>query len=158
MFPNWTVQFCTDFRKVNAISKFNTYPIPSVDELLEQLRPEKYLRTTDLTKKYWEIPLSPSLQEKTAFYIPFGHFQFKTIPFNFLGAAMTFQRLMNRILRPHHQYAVAYTDSIIVYSPTWEDHLLHLKAMLKALWNAGLTANPVKCKLAINDVAYLDTA
>ena len=74
------------------------------------------------------------------------------IPFG-LRPPPTFQRLMDRVLRPHQQYAAAYLDDI--YSQGWEEHLTHLQAVLGVLRQAGLTANPTKCKLGFEEVEYL---
>ncbi|XP_065407431.1 uncharacterized protein LOC135972648 [Chrysemys picta bellii] len=153
--PDGATRFCIDFRKVNAISRFDAYPMPRVDELLERLGGAKYLSTLDLTKGYWQIPLTPNSRAKTAFPTPFGLFQFVTMPFGLHGAAATFQRLMNKVLQPHDQYAAAYIDDIVVYSLDWESHLHHLAAVLQALRAAGLTANPAKCHLGQEEVTYL---
>lgn len=56
--------------------------------------------------------------------------------------------------QPHHQFTAAYIDNIIIYSPTWEDHLQHLKAVLKALQDTGLIANSTECRLAVTEVTY----
>ena len=56
---------------------------------------------------------------------------------------------MNRVLRPHQQYAAAYLDDIIIHSQGWEEHLTHFQAVLDALRLFGLTANPKKCKLGL---------
>uniref|UniRef100_K7F0Q0 ribonuclease H n=1 Tax=Pelodiscus sinensis TaxID=13735 RepID=K7F0Q0_PELSI len=153
--PDGTMRFCIDFRKVNAISRFDAYPMPRVDELLERLGKARYLSTLDLTKGYWQIPLTPTSKEKTAFPTPFGLYQFITMPFGLHGAAATFQRLVDRLLRPHQLYATAYIDDIVVYSQTWPEHLQHLEAVLKALEDANLTANPGKCHLGRREVTYL---
>ncbi|XP_065434808.1 scavenger receptor cysteine-rich type 1 protein M130-like [Chrysemys picta bellii] len=121
--PDGTTRFCIDFRKVNAISRFDAYPMPRVDELLERLGGAKYLSTLDLTKGYWQIPLTPNSRAKTAFPTPFGLFQFVTMPFGLHGAAATFQHLMNKVLQPHNQYAAAYIDDIVVYSLDCADEL-----------------------------------
>ncbi len=93
-----SVRFCVDYRKVNAVSKFDAYPMPRVDELLDRLGTARFYSTLDLTKGYWQIPLSPLSKEKTAFTTPFGLHQFVTLPFGLFGAPATFQRLMDRIL------------------------------------------------------------
>ncbi len=67
-----SVRFCVDYRKVNAVSKFGAYPMPRVDELLDRLGSARFYSTLDLTKGYWQIPLSPLSKEKTAFTTPFG--------------------------------------------------------------------------------------
>nr|XP_042705994.1 uncharacterized protein LOC122173677 [Chrysemys picta bellii] len=153
--PDGMTRFCIDFREVNAISRFDAYPMPRVDELLERLGGARYLSTIDLTKGYWQIPLMPNSHVKTAFPTPFGLFQFITMPFGLQGAAATFQHLMNKVLQPHDQYAAAYIDDIVVYSLDWESHLHHLAEVLQALRVAGLTANPAKCHLGQEEVTYL---
>ncbi len=107
-----SVRFCVDYRKVNAVSKFDAYPMPRVDELLDRLGTARFYSTLDLTKGYWQIPLSPLSKEKSAFTTPFGLHQFVTLPFGLFGAPATFQRLMDKILRPHTAYAAAYLDDI----------------------------------------------
>ncbi len=67
-----SVRFCVDYRKVNAVSKFDAYPMPRVDKLLDRLGAARFYSTLDLTKGYWQIPLSPLSKEKTAFTTPFG--------------------------------------------------------------------------------------
>ncbi len=150
-----SVRFCVDYRKVNAVSKFDAYPMPRVDELLDRLGTARFYSTLDLTKGYWQIPLSPLSKEKTAFTTPFGLHQFVTLPFGLFGAPATFQRLMDRILRPHAAYAAAYLDDIIIYSQDWQRHMAHLRAVLRALRRAGLTANPKKCAVGRVEVRYL---
>ncbi len=99
-----SVRFCVDYRKVNAVSKFDAYPMPRVDELFDRLGTARFYSTLDLTKGYWQIPLSPLSKEKSAFTTPFGLHQFVTLPFGLFGAPATFQRLMDKILRPHTAY------------------------------------------------------
>uniref|UniRef100_K7EX57 ribonuclease H n=1 Tax=Pelodiscus sinensis TaxID=13735 RepID=K7EX57_PELSI len=150
-----SVRFCIDFRKVNGISQFDAYPMPRVEELLECLGRARYISTLDLSKGYWQIPLDPQDRKKTAFATPFGLFQFRRMPFGLHGAAATFQRAMDQVLRPMKGYAAAYIDDIAVYSMTWPEHLPHLEAVMRALEEAGLTANPKECHLAQREVSYL---
>ncbi len=150
-----SVRFCVDYRKVNAVSKFDAYPMPRVDELFDRLGTARFYSTLDLTKGYWQIPLSPLSKEKSAFTTPFGLHQFVTLPFGLFGAPATFQRLMDKILRPHTAYAAAYLDDIIIYSQDWQRHMVHLREVLRALRGAGLTANPKKCAIGRVEVRYL---
>ncbi len=137
-----SVRFCVDYRKVNAVSKFDAYPMPRVDELLDRLGTARFYSTLDLTKGYWQIPLSPLSKEKSAFTTPFGLHQFVTLPFGLFGAPATFQRLMDKILRPHTAYAAAYLDDIIIYSQDWQRHMVHLREVLRALRGAGTNGQP----------------
>ncbi len=139
-----SIRFCVDYRKVNAVSKFDAYPMPRVDELLDRLGAVRFYSTLDLTKGYWQIPLSPLSKEKTAFTTPFRLHQFVTLPFGLFGAPATFQHLMDKVLRPHSAYAAAYPDDIII-----------IRAVLRSLRVAGLTANPRKCAIGWVEVRYL---
>ncbi len=113
-----------------------------------------FLFDAGLNKGYWQIPLSPLSKEKSAFTTPFGLHQFVTLPFGLFGVPATFQRLMDKILRPHTAYAAAYLDDII-YSQDWQRHMVHLREVLRALRGAGLTANPKKCAIGRVEVRYL---
>ena len=153
--PDGTWRFCNDFRKLNEISKYDAYPMPRIDELIERLGPARFISTLDLTRGYWQVPLTPRAREKTAFTTPEGLFHYKVLPFGVHGAPATFQRLMDRVLRPHRAYAAAYIDDIVIHSGSWEDHLERLTAVLQSLRRAGLTANPAKCRLGLEEANYL---
>ena len=87
--------------------------------------------------------------EGEAFATPDGLYQYRVLPFGVHGAPATFQRLMDRVLRPHQQYVAAYLNDIVVHSETWKDHVSRVEAILQALREAGLTANPAKCHLGM---------
>ncbi len=140
--PDGTLRFCNDFRRLNEVSEFDGYPMPRVDELLERLGRARFISTLDLTKGYWQVPLSETAKPKTAFSTPSGHWQYRVLPFGLHGAPATFQRMMDILLRPHQTYAAAYIDDVIIHSEIWEDHLERLRRVLLELRQAGLTANP----------------
>ncbi len=150
-----TLRFCVDFSKLNAVSAFDPYPMPRVDELIERLRKAKYLSTLDLCKGYWQIPLTNTSKELTAFRVPSGLYQFTVMPFGFHGAAATFQRTMDCVLRGTEDFAAAYIDDVVVYSSTWEDHMEHLSDVFSRIHGAGLVVNATKCYLAKPEVSYL---
>ena len=106
--PDGSLRFCNDFRGVNKISLFDAYPMPRVDELINRLGKAWYISTLDLTKGYCQVPLAASSGEKTALSTPDGLYQYWVLPFGLHRAPPTFQRLMDKVLRPHQQYAAAY--------------------------------------------------
>ncbi|RXN24948.1 hypothetical protein ROHU_005997 [Labeo rohita] len=149
------IGFCTDFRKLNSISCFDSYPMPRIDELIERLGKASYITTLDLCKGYWQVPLDPSCKSYTAFRSPTGLYQYTILPFGLHGAPATFQRLMDQVLAGCEQYAAAYLDDVVIYSGTWQEHLRHLDDILKRLQEAGLTINTTKCSWAQEEVKYL---
>ncbi|XP_077940886.1 uncharacterized protein LOC144385036 isoform X1 [Gasterosteus aculeatus] len=102
-----------------------------------------------------EVPLTPASKEKTAFATQEGLYQYTRLPFGLHGAPATFQRLMDRVLAPHKRYAAAYLDDVVIHSPDWDSHLPRVQAVIDSIRDAGLTANPKKCRLAFSETNYL---
>ncbi|KYO27729.1 hypothetical protein Y1Q_0005283 [Alligator mississippiensis] len=153
--PDGSLHICIDYRKLNALTRFDAFPMPHVTHLVEKIGEAQYITTLDLAKGYWQIPMRSTDCAKTAFGTPWGLFKFTRMPFGLNGVAATFQRLMDNLLAPHAAYAVAYIDDIIIFSASWQQHLQDLRPVLGELRAAGLTANPKKCKLAGKETAYL---
>uniref|UniRef100_A0A1X7TY68 Reverse transcriptase domain-containing protein n=1 Tax=Amphimedon queenslandica TaxID=400682 RepID=A0A1X7TY68_AMPQE len=145
-----TIRLCVDYRKLNKVSKFDAYPVPRVDEMIDCIGNGRYITTLDLNKGYWQIPIEETARDKTAFITPFGVYEFTMMPFGLQGAPATFQRLMDWVLQGTEQFAGAYIDDVAIYK-----HLVYLNQVLTRLRKAGLTANPKKCKFGMTEVLYL---
>ena len=150
-----SLRICIDFRKLNAISFFDAYPMPRIEDLLERIGRANYITTLDLCKGYWQVPLESRSRPLTAFRTPLGLFQFTVMPFGLHGAPATFQRLMDRVLRGCEDCSTAYLDDVVVFSMTWEEHLEHIRRVLGAINAAGLTLNLQKCEWAKQETRYL---
>ena len=112
-------------------------------------------RKLDLNKGFYQVPLSRGSQDKTAFCTPWGKYAFTRMPFGLKNAPAAFQRCMQNTLAHLSVYSSAYIDDILIYSKNWEDHLDHIEAVLLALREAGLTANPDKCVWGAKSLEYL---
>ena len=151
------LRLCVDYLKLNAVSEFEAYPMPRIEDLLDSLGKAQFLTTLDLAKGYWQVPGKESAKDKTTFITPFGLFQFTRMPFRLIGAPATFQCLMDRVLQGHenYMYAAAYLVDLVIHSETWKDHLEHISAVLMALREGGLTAKLRKCQFAKAECVYL---
>ena len=153
--PDGSARLCVDFRKINQLTRQIPFYMPRVEEVLEGVGQAHYISKLDLSKGYYQVRLDSQSMEKTAFTSHWGVFEFTRMPFSVKNAPACFQELMNKVLTEQRQWATAYMDDVVVYSRTWEDHIAHLDSVLKALEQAGLTANPVKCKWGGTAVEFL---
>ena len=155
-----TYRFCVDYRALNAVTKADTFPLPRVDDLLDQLGDSRFFSTLDLASGYWQIRVDPGSIEKTAFVTPQGLFEFRVMPFGLTNAPAVFQRLMARVLsglNPEDgpDFVSVYIDDILVFSQTLEQHLEHLRLVLQRILSAGLKLKPTKCHFLKKEVEYL---
>ena len=155
-----THRFCVDYRRLNAVTQADQFPIPRIDDLLDQLGKSKYFSTLDLASGYWQIRVHPNSQAKTAFATPSGLYEFKVMPFGLTNAPAVFQRLMQRVLMGLNppegpDMVTVYIDDILVFSRTLSEHLKHLQAVLERLKQAGLKLKPQKCHFIRKEVEYL---
>ena len=145
-----------DYRKVNAITRRDAYPLPVIDDVLTILHDSKYFTTLDLHSGFHQVELSPEAASKTAFVCPFGHFEWKRLPFGLTNAPSIFQRLMEFVLRDHLQkIVIIYIDDIIIFSRTFNDHIKHLCVIFEIIKNANLSLKPSKCFLAQKALDFL---
>lgn len=151
-----TVRFCVDYRRLNAATKMDVYPLPRVDDQLDLLSRSRYFTTLDLATGYWQVSMAPESQEKTAFITHSGLYEFTVMPFGLCNAPATFQRLMETVLAGLARTScMVYIDDILVVGETFEDHLLNLRKVFDRLREAGLRLKPTKCHLAKPKVEYL---
>ena len=136
--PDGSLRLCVDYRRLNAVSTFDAYPMPRIEELLERLGKADIVSTLDLTRGYWQVPVAEQDRKKTACTTPFGLYEFRTMPFGLQGAGATFQRIVDNVLRGAEEYSGAYKGDIGVSSMTLEAHLAHLRDVFLRLRQAGL--------------------
>ncbi|KAL8603295.1 hypothetical protein ACOMHN_017408 [Nucella lapillus] len=153
---NGDLRMCVDYRKLNAKTRRDAYPLPRIEESLDALQGAKYFSSLDLASKYYQVAMSEKDQHKTAFATPFGLYEFKRMPFGLCTAPQTFQRLMTvRMNDLLFQIILVYLDDILVYNKTFKEHLECLRHVLTRLQELGLKLNPDKCNFCRRSVQYL---
>ncbi|GFU21153.1 retrovirus-related Pol polyprotein from transposon 297 [Trichonephila clavipes] len=154
--PNGSMPLCIDYRKPNAQTVPDSYPLPRMDGLLNEAKPTPYMSTIDLRSGYHQVKVAAEDQDKTAFTCPFGIYKFTRMPFGLRNAPATFQRLIDKFRSGLNNVLVlSYLDDIIILSPTFQKHLSDLEQVFKRLSLFKLNANREKCNFCCKKVKYL---
>ena len=151
-----TWRFCTDYRRLNAVTQEAKYPLPRIEDCLDQLGKARYYSKIDLRSGYWQVRIKEEDIPKTAFRTPFGHHEWLVMPFGLQGAPSTFQRMMNHYLRDYlGDFVLCYLDDVLIYSNTREEHLTHIRKVLEVLRTRKLYAKGTKCEFFRKEVQFL---
>lgn len=149
-------RFCVDYRRLNKITKRDTYPMPRIDDTLDSLQGAKFFSSIDMRSGYWQIEVDPRDAEKTAFVTPDGLYQFKVMPFGLCNAPATFERMIDNVLgNLKWTSCLCYLDDVVVFASTFDEHNHRLRQVLACMSAAGLTLNHKKCRFGYKELTVL---
>ncbi len=151
-----TTRFCIDYRKVNAATTKDAYPLPRIDDCLDSLAGSVWFSTLDLNSGYWQVEMEESSKAQTAFVSRSGLFQFKVMPFGLANAPSTFERLMEETMRGlQWEECLIYLDDIISFGKSFQEEIQRLTNVFDRLRAANLKLKPKKCHLFQQEVEFL---
>ena len=152
--PDGSYRLCTDFRHLNKVTISDSYPLPRIDDLIDEVGKSRFITKIDLLKGYYQIPLSQSARKLCAFVTPDGLFQYTVLPFGVKNAPSVFQRMMDSLIFDLKNVKV-YLDDLVVFTDTWEDHMATLRELFRRLRETNLTINLVKTDFGFGTLQYL---
>lgn len=151
-----TWRLCTDYRQLNAMTVVAKFPIPVIEELLDELHRAVWFSKLDLRAGYHQIRLAEGEEYKTAFQTHSGHYEFKVMSYGLAGGPATFNGAMTDTLKLVNRVCVlVFFDDILVFSKTFEAHITHLKQVFQLLRRDQWKVKLSKCSFAQQQLSYL---
>ena len=150
------MRLCIDYRRLNQVTVKNKYPLPRIDDFLDQLKGASVFSKIDMRSGYWQLRVEEASIPKTAFRTRYKHYEFIVMPFGLTNAPAAFMSLMNKIFQQYlDQFIIVFIDDILIYSKNQEDHKLHLRLALQVLREKQLYAKFSKCEFWMEEIAFL---
>src|SRR6185369_9810396 len=148
---------CVDFRRLNSVTKKNRYPLPLMTELMDRLQGAKWFTKFDIREGFYRIRIAKGFEWLTAFKTRYGLYEYTVMPFGLTNAPATFQTVINRALHEYLDvFVTAYLDDVLVYSRgTLEEHVEHVKKVLRKLKEYKLYLQPQKCEFHTKETDFL---
>jgi hypothetical protein len=151
-----SMRLCIDYRQLNKVTIKNKYPLPRIDDLMDQLVGACVFSKIDLRSGYHQIRVKSEDIPKTAFRTRYGHYEYAVMPFGVTNAPGVFMEYMNRIFHPYlDKFVVVFIDDILIYSKSEEEHAEHLRIVLETLREKKLYAKLSKCEFWLKEVSFL---
>ena len=154
--PGGGLRFCVDYRGLNAVTIKNRYPLPLINETLNQLSKARMFSKLDIISAFNRLRIREGDEKLTAFRTRFGLFEYLVMPFGLCNGPASFQHFINDTLREYlDNFCTAYLDDILIYSEFEAEHEIHVKRILAKLRKAGLQIDITKCEFHVTEVKYL---
>ncbi|MCO5559028.1 hypothetical protein L7F22_012620 [Adiantum nelumboides] len=150
-----TYRMCVDYRALNKITIKNRFPVRRIEDLFDKLQGSTYFSRIELKSGYHQIRIVNEDILKIAFRTTFGLYEYLVMPFGLTNARATFNRMMERIFRPHRNFTGVFFDDVIIYSKSMEEHKKHLQVIFQALRDNKLFINQKKSEFFLQEIQYL---
>jgi len=151
-----SMRLCIDYRQLNKVMIKNRYPLPRIDDLMDQLVGARVFSQIDLRSGYHQIKVKDEDMQKTAFRTRYGHYEYSVMAFGVTNASGVFMDYMNRIFHAYlDPFVDVFIDDILIYSKSEEEHVEHLKIVLQVLKEKKLYAKLSKCEFWLSEVSFL---
>ena len=149
-------RLCIDYRSLNEVTDPVRWPLPRMDDTIAQLGDYEWFTTIDLAWGFWALPLDERDQEKSAFITEDGHYQWTRLPMGWQGSPAIFQRAMDLLMAGLKGVSVlVYIDDLIIFSKSFEEHVVHVAEVCKRLFEAGRAVKMSKVHWAKQEVNFL---
>lgn len=150
-------RMCTDYRELNKYIIPQNQPFPLIDDIVVRTRDCSYFSAFDINAAFLSLPIDEKDRHKTAFITQTGQYEYCSLPFGLKISPAAFQSVLAGILRRYKLdgFAVNYLDDILVYSKSFEEHLVHIQLLVDAILAEGFRLNFEKCNFATSRIQYL---
>ncbi|KAJ8228025.1 hypothetical protein LV160_008960 [Aspergillus fumigatus] len=151
-----SLRLCVDYRPLNAIMIKDRYPLPLIHDIQDRIRGAKWFTKLDITDAYNHIRIAEGEEWKTAFRTKFGHFEYLVMPFGLTNAPASFERFIEEVLhKVLHRFVVVYLDDILIFSENRDEHVEHVKEVLRELQEASIRLKLKKCEFHVQETEFL---
>ena len=144
-----------NYKTLNKALKWIRYPIPNKKDLLDRLHEATIFSKFDMKSGFWQIQIDEKDIYKTAFTVPFGHYEWNVMSFGLKNAPSEFQNINNDIFTPFTDFSIVYIDDVLIFSKSIDNHWKHLDIFFKVIKHNGLVVLATKINLFQDKIRFL---